>query len=72
LKSRPRYAPRFACSRSARPWRYDRGEWGSRGEWDRPLAGFYLIGGYELDGRRVHVLADAGQTKTRVVLADEA
>jgi hypothetical protein len=39
---------------------------------DRPLAGFYLIGGYELDGRRVHVLADAGQTKTRVVLADEA
>jgi hypothetical protein len=39
---------------------------------DRPLAGFYLIGGYELDGRRVHVLADAGQTKTRVVLPDEA
>jgi hypothetical protein len=39
---------------------------------DRPLAGFYLIGCYELDGRRVHVLADAGQTKTRVVLADEA
>ena len=61
-----------ACSRSARPWRYNRGEWGSRGEWDRPLTGFYLLGCYDVSDHRVHVLADHGQSMTRVVLAEEA